>query len=149
MAGSRLCWGAPPSFLNEEDEEEEVEEEEEEEAGEAGDSGTGRGGGGGGGGGGRGRGGGNSSSSSKSVAQLAAVFGVDDDRIEEADLGRVRCKICDGLFVTRKDVLRHLRKQCTPAEAVYFPGATLNPDAAKHITRKQKKKELVWWPKPV
>ena len=30
MAGSRLCWGAPPSFLNEDDEEEEVEEEEEE-----------------------------------------------------------------------------------------------------------------------
>ena len=82
----------------------------------------------------------------KAAALAAAPLVTDVDHTDGAldDISAEdipRCKTCGREFGSRNELFKHLRKKCTPAEAVYYPGQTLNPDAAKVVTRKKRKKK--------
>ena len=70
-----------------------------------------------------------------------AEITLDDDRAVDTNTDELQCKTCLIEFGSRNELFRHLRKTCKPSQAVYFPGQTLNPDAAKVVTRKKKKKK--------
>ena len=73
------------------------------------------------------------------VIDTGAAAGDDAAPAEET----FRCKTCGRHFRSHNEVFRHLRTNCKPApkETPYVPGQTLNPDAAKVVYRKGKKKK--------